>query len=336
MTHANDPSFRLHPDEDDLVRAVDASAALRHLLAAASAPPSTAELKGHSRAIAAYRATRPPGEHEPEPGTGSTSRVPGGHRVRARFTGAGRWSAARLTAACTALLVLFGSAAGVAWAGELPEALQDAVSSLVNGRSSPGDSPAPTATPERSLPRLPGPSAAVTGGSRPSGSFGGSSASTGRPPADAAPRLAGLCRAYRAHQVDGSSERILARPGFAALVAAAGGVSAVTAFCAETDGSVPPLTSRRPLASEPTASRRPAASEPTQRTSLATDKPATDKPATDKPATDKPAGQAPAPSGGEAHPRLTGLAAGPAARSSAGSAPRRQVASHPAAAHRGG
>ncbi len=56
MTTPDGHGSRRHPDEHELARAVEASAALRQLLAAASAPPSTAELKGRSRAIAAFRA----------------------------------------------------------------------------------------------------------------------------------------------------------------------------------------------------------------------------------------------------------------------------------------
>jgi hypothetical protein len=60
MTSAHGPRSPRHPDEDELARVADASAALRQLLAAAAAPPSTAELKGRSRAIADFRAARLP------------------------------------------------------------------------------------------------------------------------------------------------------------------------------------------------------------------------------------------------------------------------------------
>jgi hypothetical protein len=70
MTQPHGRRSPRHPDEDELVRAVDASAALRQLLAAAAAPPSTAELKGRSRAIADFRAAqlpRSPTEPAPDP-----------------------------------------------------------------------------------------------------------------------------------------------------------------------------------------------------------------------------------------------------------------------------
>jgi hypothetical protein len=125
MTHANDCWSPPDPDEDELVRAVDASAALRQLLAAASAPPSTAELRGHARAVAEFRATQRSGArtHDCEPAIQSTN---GGRFVVASLSRSGRWSA-RVTVACTALAVLFGDTAATTAVRELPMALRNAV-----------------------------------------------------------------------------------------------------------------------------------------------------------------------------------------------------------------
>jgi len=74
MTTPTGPESRRHPDEQELARAVHASDALRQLLAAAAAPPSTAELKGRSRAVAAFRAAyrlRRPGAGTPPAGSGT-------------------------------------------------------------------------------------------------------------------------------------------------------------------------------------------------------------------------------------------------------------------------
>src|ERR1700712_3318814 len=90
MTHADGHRSQLHPDEAELVRAVDASAALRQLLAAASAPPSRAELKGRSRAIADFRAAQRASARESPPVPPATSRAGSGRLAPAGFTRAGR------------------------------------------------------------------------------------------------------------------------------------------------------------------------------------------------------------------------------------------------------
>jgi hypothetical protein len=168
MTHANDCWSPRYPDEDELVRAVDASAALRQLLAAASAPPSTAELRGRSRAIADFRAAQRHSASAPEPGTESTSHARSGKHAVVGLRRLGRWSA-RLTVACTALVVLLGGTAATAVAGELPTALRKAVSNLVTHRRRLpplaeliSDLRARTAAylPSRTAAYLPGPSAA--------------------------------------------------------------------------------------------------------------------------------------------------------------------------------
>lgn len=250
---------RRHPDEHELVQAVAASAALRRLLAAASAPPSTAELEGRSRAIAHFRAAQRPSPLHPEPinpATGQAGQAAPERRAPARLAGVGRWSAARVTVACTALVVLLGGTAAATAAPELPTALHNAVSDLLN-TSAPADSPPPapassSAEPTvRPEPRRTG-SGASSAPNRP-----GSSTAAGRAGTSAAslPQLVGLCRAY---QAAGSIEAaaLLARPGFAPLVMAADGVPGVTAFCAHlTDPArtVPPGSSHSPNTYRPGA-----------------------------------------------------------------------------------
>ena len=131
MTYPNDCWSPRYPDEDELVRAVDGSAALRQLLAAASAPPSTAELRGRSRAIADFRAAQRHSASAAEPV--STSHAPSGKHAVVGLRRLGRWSV-RLTVACTALVVLLGGTAATAVAGGLPTALRKAVASLVTHR----------------------------------------------------------------------------------------------------------------------------------------------------------------------------------------------------------
>jgi hypothetical protein len=133
MTHANDRWSPRSPDEDELVRAVDGSAALRQLLAAASAPPSAAELRGRSRAIADFREAQRSGAAGPEPVSESTSHARSCKHAVVGLRRLGRWSA-RLTVACTALLVLLGGTAATAVVGELPTALRNALSQLVRHR----------------------------------------------------------------------------------------------------------------------------------------------------------------------------------------------------------
>ncbi|HEX8080377.1 MAG TPA: hypothetical protein VF557_09220 [Jatrophihabitans sp.] len=265
---------RRHPDEHELVQAVAASAALRQLLAAASAPPSTAELEGRSQAIAHFRAAQRPGPLRPEPINPATGQAAPERRAPARLAGVGRWSAARVTVACTALVVLLGGTAAATAAPELPTALHNAVSDLLN-TSAPADSPPPAPASSAAEPTVrPEPRRTGSGASsapnRP-----GSSTAAGRAATSAAslPQLVGLCRAY---QAAGSVEAaaLLARPGFAPLVMAADGVPGVTAFCAhliDPARSVPPGSSHspntyrpgaRPTSPAPQGTVRPNAAEP--------------------------------------------------------------------------
>lgn len=266
MTNVNGRGPQRHPDEQELLRIVECSLALRQLLASAAAPPSAAELSGRSRAVADFLAAHRsesgrlrPASHDPlalevhcDDLAGKsrsgwlTPRVTSGGRPTTvgapRFAAVGRWSAARLTVACAALVTVLGGTAAAAAAGELPVPVQNAVAELFDSTPA-GHSPAPTATPaDRSASPASGaagsPDSSAASTSRPVGS----SAAAGRSAVEraSAPQLLGLCRAYRAA---GKSRTALAGPGFAPLVAAAKGSAHVDAFCAG-------------LGAEPTAARR--------------------------------------------------------------------------------
>jgi hypothetical protein len=126
--HGSEPGRA--PGEQELARAAYASDALRQLLAAAAAPPTAAELKGRSRAIAAFRSvyrlrrgagaqhpapSTPAGLDQQEQATSPAEATDGSsgadRRRRSRLARARRWSAAQLTLAGTALLILLGAPA---------------------------------------------------------------------------------------------------------------------------------------------------------------------------------------------------------------------------------
>jgi hypothetical protein len=170
MTDAHGRRSQRHPEEQELRRTVDASTALQELLAAAAAPPLASELKGHSRVVAEFRRARsgrPPLDSRADsldpawidlhlPGSladAHSARLPRtgtargrSARYRPRFGCLGRWSAARLTVACAALLTVLGGTAAAAVAGELPVPVQNAVTQLFNATTPAGRSPAPGVT----------------------------------------------------------------------------------------------------------------------------------------------------------------------------------------------
>ncbi len=258
MTIPGGHGSRPDPDEQELARAVDDSAALRQLLAAASAPPSSAELKGRSRAIAAFRAA-----HRRRRGaTGGTPAASGTASKRTPLVRAGRWSAAQFTVVCAALVVLLGGTAVAAAAGQLPTALQDAVSDLFNGPDQPSPGPAPLPRPLPSgmhnLPPTPsGTESAVAPASSPAATST-ATPGAGRP---TAAQLAALCHAYRAA---GADSRLLSAPGFAPLVDAAGSSAGVDGFCAGLAAPSSPATpsSRASSRSSASLSRPPSSSSP--------------------------------------------------------------------------
>jgi hypothetical protein len=268
-----------HPDEHELVQVVDASVGLRQLLAAASAPPTPAELKGRSRAIADFRAAQRPATHH-QPVTPATGVLGPARRTPVSVVRASRWSAARLTVLCTALVVLLGGTAAAAAAGELPSALQNAVSGFLNAptRSTPPPAPAdPSAEPTAE------PGASSAGSGHPTAPDGlpaaRSHAAVGQPSAATAtaPQLAGLCRAY---QATGSAAAMLATPGLAPLVTAADGAPKVAAFCAQLTGRAeigPPSahpSSAHPSSAHP-SSAHPTSAHPTSARSSVAHRPST-------------------------------------------------------------
>ncbi|HST46848.1 hypothetical protein [Jatrophihabitans sp.] len=282
---------RHHPDEQELARAAHASDALQQLLAAASAPPSTAELKGRSRAVAAFRAayrlrrpaaagstvtagstatagetatvgsTATAGETDLDPAArtegdlGDEGRTPAGNRRRTKLARARRWSAAQLTVAGAALLMLLGATAAAAAAGQLPAPLQETVSDLFNGSGAPD----PERTPAPHSPSVPHPPLPVPSRTAPPPAASATSSpsaparSTGRS-TDTPAQLPGLCRAY---QAAGPSAATLSRPGFRPLVDAAGGTSGVEGYCAALTGAGSPArTAQLPKAGPTTAPGR--------------------------------------------------------------------------------
>jgi hypothetical protein len=158
MTHAHGRRSPRHPDEDELVQAVDASAALRRLLAAAAAPPSAVELKGRSRAVADFRAaqlSRSPGaKFGTAPDTAAAQNRGGldrgsqdrdDHRATAGFT-----------LVCTAVLVLLVGTAANAAAGELPTTVRNAVAGVLTDLSSDHPPSSGGSSSEHPLQRRPG------------------------------------------------------------------------------------------------------------------------------------------------------------------------------------
>ncbi|MEU5722052.1 hypothetical protein [Micromonospora sp. NPDC047738] len=180
---------------------------LAHLLVAAAAPAEPGELSGEEQALAAFRAARA----APVPAPALAPRRPGRLRV-----GAAAWLAGLATTAT----------AGVAFAAVSLDR---------------PDQPAPPPAPSTS---------GSTGGesaAAPTGSQGGSPTGTGIPgqspttgaaptPSDGpgqpagAGKLAGHCKAYLAKSPP-QRAKALESPGFADLVAAAGGADQVEDFC---------------------------------------------------------------------------------------------------------
>ncbi|WKU06519.1 hypothetical protein [Micromonospora sp. HUAS LYJ1] len=180
---------------------------LTRLLAAAAAPARPGELAGEQAALAAFRAAR---------GAAAPGPAPAGRRRPRLTTGVVAWIAG-LAATATA---------GVAFA---------AVTLDRPAERAPGPVPSATATatvrpsPHRSEPQRHSPSRRP-GGTAPDG---GPSAPPG-PPGHGGPqnagKLVGQCRAYLAKPPP-QRAKALTKPGYADLVAAAGGADRVEAYC---------------------------------------------------------------------------------------------------------
>ncbi|WP_431924259.1 hypothetical protein [Micromonospora wenchangensis] len=182
---------------------------LTRLLAAAAAPARPDELAGEQAALAAFRATR---------GAAAPGPAPAGRRRPRLTTGVVAWIAA-LAATATA---------GVAFA---------AVTLDRPAERAPGPVPSATATatatvrpsPHRSEPQRHSPSGRP-GGTAPGGGPSAPPAPPGPSGPASAGKLVGQCRAYLAKPPP-QRAKALTKPGYADLVAAAGGADRVEAYC---------------------------------------------------------------------------------------------------------
>ncbi|MGC5019107.1 hypothetical protein [Micromonospora sp. DT47] len=178
---------------------------LTRLLSAASAPARPGELAGEQEALAAFRAVRVAGAAAP---------VAPARRRRGLTTGVVAWIGG---IAATATAGAAFAAVTIDRPAEPPRPPVPAPGSTggdQGGSSSPsgaGSSGGPTTTPGA----VPSSAATTPGG-------------PGKPAG--AGQLAGQCRAYLAKS-EGQRRQALASPGFADLVAAAGGAGQVTAYC---------------------------------------------------------------------------------------------------------
>ncbi|GAA3756301.1 hypothetical protein [Micromonospora maritima] len=180
------------PDDDPLAG----------LLAAASGQASADELAGEDRALAAFRAARAAPPATPAP------------RARRRL---------RVAAALSGL-----PATAVAWVAFAAVGLdrgQEPVVPPAPTTAGPSDVDPSGAGPSRPAPGTP--TGAASGAATPSAPPPPSRSATA-PPVDG--RLAGHCRAYLAKS-DRQRAQALTTPGFADLVAAAGGADLVEGYC---------------------------------------------------------------------------------------------------------
>ncbi|MFF0656302.1 hypothetical protein [Micromonospora tulbaghiae] len=189
---------------------------LTRLLSAAAGPAAPGEVAGEERALAAFRAAREAAATAPAAAAVAAPRPRRRLRIAAALSGL----------AATAV-------AGVAFAAVRLDRAPEPVLP-----------PAPTAGPTGAGPTGSGP--AVTGPSRPAPSTPAGDASnaasppapSGTPSAKAGPpappatsgRMAGHCRAYLAKS-ERQREKALTTPGFADLVAGAGGPEQVESYC---------------------------------------------------------------------------------------------------------
>ncbi|MEH0936446.1 hypothetical protein [Micromonospora psammae] len=208
---------------------------LAQLLSAAAAPPRPGELAGEQAALAAFRAARASGAVAPV--------APPGRR-RGLTTGVVAWIAG-IAATATA---------GAAFAAVTLDRPAEPE------RPPRPSAPAPT-TPDRSTPSSGGSTSGGSTSGAPSGAPSGTpgavpSATTtaGGPAGGGKPdkpskngKLSGKCRAYLAKSPR-NREKALRTPGFADLVAAAGGAERVEAYCRELLTEPAPAASSDPQA----------------------------------------------------------------------------------------
>ncbi|RGC67785.1 hypothetical protein C5N14_17255 [Micromonospora sp. MW-13] len=199
------------PDRDPLAR----------LLAAAAGPTRPGELAGEEAALAAFRAARA----APAP---TPAQAP---RRRRLTVGAVAWIGTLAATATAGVAVAAGTLDRTEEPAPPPAPSTAPVSPTDSGpvtprptRSDPGRSPAPTATPGGVGPSTPARPGASSADTRAPGR------TTGPGHSGAGVQLPGLCRAYLAKSA-AQRESALAKPGFAPLVAAAGGAAEVENFC---------------------------------------------------------------------------------------------------------
>ncbi|MEU4473380.1 hypothetical protein [Micromonospora sp. NPDC023888] len=198
------------------------------LLAAAAAPARPGELAGEEAALAAFRAARA----NPAP---SVPHRPGRRRLT---TGAVAWIGA----------VAATATAGAAFAAVTRDRAPEPVAPVPSRTSSSPERPAPTSgehgrsappgppSPGQPSPSLPGPP--VPG-----------PPSTPGPPVEQQHRL---CRAWQAKRPE-QREQALRTPAFERLVAAAGGVAEVAAYCQRLAPEPKPSEPAKPKAPPPSA-----------------------------------------------------------------------------------
>ncbi|WP_433341824.1 hypothetical protein [Micromonospora sp. CA-111912] len=200
---------------------------LARLLAAAAGPTRPGELAGEEAALAAFRAARVAPASAPA-------------RTPRRFTvGVVAWIGA-LAATATAGVAVAAATLDQAEEPAPPPAPSTASASPADPDASGPTAPRPTGSgPGGSPSPVPAPTATPSGAG-PSGAGPSGPAQPGTPSADTrspdpghsgtVAQLPGLCRAYLAKSA-AQRERALEKPGFAPLVAAAGGAAEVESYC---------------------------------------------------------------------------------------------------------
>ncbi|MBO4139879.1 hypothetical protein J5U46_06930 [Micromonospora tulbaghiae] len=193
---------------------------LTRLLSAAAGPAAPGEVAGEERALAAFRAARA------TDGTAPTAAAVAAPRPRRRL---------RIAAALSGLAAT--AVAGVAFAAvrldRPPEpVVPPATTAGPTGAGPTGTGPGVTG-PSRPAPGTPaGDASGAASPPAPTPASSGTPSAEGGPPAPAATsgRMAGHCRAYLA-KPERQREKALTTPGFADLVAAAGGPEQVESYC---------------------------------------------------------------------------------------------------------
>ncbi|MGC4813759.1 hypothetical protein ACLQ29_24780 [Micromonospora sp. DT228] len=216
------------------------------VLAAAAGPARPGELAGEEAALAAFRAARA----TPAPS------VPHRPRRRRLTTGAVAWIGA-VAATATA-----GAAFAAVTRDRTPEPLGPAPSRTSSSPSTAGE-PSRSAPPGPSSPGQPSPGASSPGHPAPGPPSPGAPSTPGAPVG----QVHGLCRAWQAKKPE-QREKALRTPAFARLVAEAGGVAEVEAYCqrlAPEPKPSKPSEPAKPQAPSPPTGRRASGEQPTGR-----------------------------------------------------------------------